>query len=60
MNSFCPSCDMPLRNPKACDCGWVLPHVTVPKVYNAKTERSKELARKCLEFAHSLNKAKRE
>lgn len=60
MNSFCPSCDTPLRNPKACDCGWVLPHDIRQKVYEENIKRNKEMAKRFREYAHSLNKANRE
>jgi hypothetical protein len=56
MNSNCPDCDVPLRNPTMCSCGWKLPKgvisATPAKVIDAEQrQRNKEFSRKMKEFA---------
>jgi hypothetical protein len=62
MNSNCPDCDVPLRNPTMCSCGWKLPKgiisATPAKVIDAEQrQRNKEHSRRMMAFVKSLRGA---
>jgi uncharacterized C2H2 Zn-finger protein len=53
MNTDCPYCDKPLRNPKSCECGWEAKAVNLTQ--GNQWERNKENAKRLVEYVKRLN-----